>query len=90
MRIYNWLPQWHFHFHDNTVIPMKLNELAVQLGDLATQLDKATGEILAKISDLETALENTELPSEALAAIEALKVKAQALDDVVPDFVPTE
>mgnify|MGYP001766201502 CR=1 FL=1 len=70
---------------NHEVILMKLSELAMQLSALAAQLDKAAGEIVAKIDDLETALADTEIPEEAATAIEELKAKAQALDDIVPD-----
>ena len=69
---------------------MKLNELATQLNGLAAQLDKASGEIVAKIDELETALVDTEIPDEAAVMLEELKIKAQALDDIVPDAVPVE
>lgn len=69
---------------------MKLNELAVTLTAVLDQLTKAKAEILGKISDLEAALVNVELPEDAQVALAALVVKAQALDDVVPDVEPIE
>lgn len=76
--------------NNNEVISMKLNELATQLSGLAVQLDKAAAEIVGKIDELETALADTEIPDEATVMIEELKAKAQALDDIVPDFIPVE
>jgi hypothetical protein len=67
-----------------------LNELATVLTGLATQLDKASAEILGKIAELETALLESEVPDEAAVLIEDLKAKAQALDDIVPDAPPVE
>ena len=52
---------------------------------VGTQLQKASDEIMKKISDLEAALSNANLSPEAEAALSDLKNKAQALDDIVPD-----
>ena len=90
MNVYNWFPQWHFYPPNHEDLLMKLNELAAQLNGLATQLDKATVEILTKIGELETALVDTEIPDEAAVMIEELKARAKALDDIVPDVVPEE
>lgn len=84
MSLLDWIPPI-FSNPTNKVMLMKLNELATQLSGLALQLDKATTEILTKIDDLEDALAATEIPEDALTALEALKVQARALDDVVPD-----
>ena len=60
-------------------------ELADQLTATKAQLDKALGEINAKISDLSAAISNqSNVTPELQAAFDALKVSAQALDDVVP------
>jgi hypothetical protein len=64
---------------------MNINQLAETLIAIKDQLTKAKEEIVNKISDLENALENVELSSEAQAALEALNETAQALDDIVPD-----
>lgn len=69
---------------------MKLNELATALTGLSAQFNKATAEIVAKISDLETALADTDIPDEATVMIEELKAQAKALDDIVPDAPPAE
>lgn len=73
----------------NTVMA-KLSDLVQTLTDVKTELDKAKGEIVAKIDDLVSQLQNVELSPEATAALDALKGSAQALDDIVPDAVPTE
>lgn len=74
---------------------MKLSDLNDTLATLVAQFDKAHDEIIAKqdelnakISDLETALANVEVPADASAAIDALKTAAQSLDDIVPDPTP--
>jgi hypothetical protein len=64
---------------------MKLDEVAGVMQGISDQLAKAKTEILGKIADLEAALTNVELPADATTAIDALKVGAQALDDIVPD-----
>jgi hypothetical protein len=64
---------------------MRLNELTIALNALSAQLTKATGEILAKIEALEAALADAEIPDAAIALLDELKDKAQALDDIVPD-----
>lgn len=69
-------------------ILMKLSELSSAVADVSAQLTKVRGEILDKITALENALINVELPEEAVAAINALRTDAQALDDIVPDVVP--
>jgi hypothetical protein len=71
-------------------ILMKVSELAVAVSELSAQLAKAQGEILGKIADLEEALAtmDVELPEDAAAALEGLRVSAQALDDIVPDVAP--
>ena len=64
---------------------MKVSELAVAFSELSAQLAKAQSEILGKIDALEAALVDVELPSEAVEALEGLRVGAQVLDDIVPD-----
>ena len=46
--------------------------------------------LLAKIAELEEALANqdVDLTPEAMAALDAVKTEAQALDDIVPDAEP--
>jgi chromosome segregation ATPase len=62
-----------------------LNELEAQLAALNTQLEKATTEIKTEIGNLETQLGNVEIPAGAQAALDSLKAKVQALDDLNPD-----
>jgi hypothetical protein len=64
-------------------------ELAQQLTDLGTQLDKTHGEIVQKVADLEAAIlaAGTVTP-EVEAALEALRTKVQVLDDLNPDSSP--
>lgn len=69
-------------------IIMKLNEVAGVLTGIKDQVVKSKGEILKRISDLEAALANTELPQEATDAIAALKTEVQAVDDINPDAQP--
>lgn len=69
-------------------ILMKLSELSAAVSEVSAQLTKVRGEILDKIAALEDALIDVELPEEAIAAINALRTDAQALDDIVPDIVP--
>lgn len=64
---------------------MKVTELATLLVGLSAQLQKAQGEIIAKIEALEKTLDAVELPDEALDALENLRSQAQVLDDIVPD-----
>jgi len=63
----------------------KLNELAEQLNQITTQLEKARVEVVERVNALVAALEDVGLPAEAEAALEALKAKAQELDDLNPD-----
>ena len=66
-------------------IIMKVSELTAAVVGLSDQLTKVQGEILGKIAELEAALVDVELPSDAVDALEGLRVGAQALDDIVPD-----
>ena len=63
---------------------MKIGELVTAVNEVGTQLTKAKGEILAKITELEAALADVDVPQAAQEALDALKVQAQELDDVVP------
>jgi hypothetical protein len=64
---------------------MKISEVSALLVSVDAQLGKAKDEIVAKIAELQAALVNVDVPADAQAALDDLKVKAQALDDVVPD-----
>jgi len=66
----------------------KLSDLTKALADIDAKLEKARTEITGKIAELQTALENTDIPAEAQAALDALSTSAQALDDIVPDASP--
>lgn len=71
-------------------ISVNQTELAQALTDLGTQLTKASAEITGKIADLEAAISNAgSTTPEVDAALAALKVSGQALDDIVPDAPTT-
>jgi hypothetical protein len=71
------------------VILMNQVELARQLEELTVQNEKARAEIVARIAELEAALENAGTVSpEVTAALDALKASVQADDDMHAD--PTE
>ena len=74
------------------IIDVKLTDLDEALGLVGDQLAKAKieivakqDELLAKIAELEVLLEDVDVPDEVEAVLESLKVKAQELDDIVPD-----
>lgn len=61
--------------------------LADDLNAIKDQLDKAKGEVLGKIAQLDQALAAAGEPDPGvIAAVDALKAAAQGLDDVVPDL----
>lgn len=65
---------------------MNQSELQQALTDLTAQTEKAKAEVLAKITDLETAITNAGNTSpEVDAALSALKGAVQGVDDIVPD-----
>lgn len=90
----------HIHIHNETnCINSKLDnimatqaELAQQLTDVATQVEKTKTEITTKISDLEAAIVAAGNTSpEVDAALASLKSAVQGVDDIVPDTpAPTE
>jgi len=64
-------------------------ELAVQITELTAQNDKARAEVLAKLADLQAALDAAGAVDPAvLEAFAALKASVQTDDDVVPDAQP--
>lgn len=63
----------------------KLSDLEAQLTAINSQIDKATTEITTEIANLEAQLTNVDLPAGAQAALDSLKAKVQALDDLNPD-----
>jgi len=61
-------------------------ELAQQLTDVATQVEKSKAEITTKIADLEAAIQNAgNTTQEVDNALAALKTAVQGVDDIVPD-----
>ena len=72
-------------------IKMEQSEFALQLTALKDQADKAKAEILAKIADLEAALEAADdVTPEVQAAFDALKGSVQGVDDIVADATPPD
>jgi hypothetical protein len=67
---------------------MKISELATAVSELSAQLAKVQTEILTKIENLEIALTDVELPEEAVASLDNLRMTVQTLDDIVPDVIP--
>lgn len=66
-----------------------MGAVADALAGVKDQLDKAKGEILGKIADLETQLADAgKLDAADQAAIDALKGAAADLDAIVPDPAP--
>lgn len=66
---------------------MNNTELVQALQEVGAKLNKAAGEIVSKITALELALNNQVhgISKEAELELNALKLAAQRLDDVVPD-----
>jgi hypothetical protein len=66
-------------------------ELQVQIEALTVQAEKAKGEIVAKIADLQAAIEAAdEVDPGVVAAVAALTAVVQGVDDIVPDAPPAE
>jgi hypothetical protein len=64
-------------------------ELAVQIAELTAQNDKARAEVLAKIADMQAALDAAaNVDPAVVAAFDALKASVQTDDDIVPDAQP--
>jgi uncharacterized protein YoxC len=66
-------------------------ELAQELVGLKGKLEKIgteTSGLIQKVDDLTQALANQQLTPEVQSALEAVKVAAQAVDDLVPDLGP--
>jgi len=61
---------------------MTFEELAQELEDLGAQLNKALGEILEEIQDLDN------VPQAVIDKLTAAKAVAQQLDDLNPDESP--
>jgi hypothetical protein len=83
----------HIGFDQATTILERLDtvmttqaELALQITELAAQNDKARAEVLAKIADLQAALDAAaNVDPAVLDAFTALKASVQTDDDIVPD-----
>jgi hypothetical protein len=88
-RVYNKLT----HFEELTI--MKFNELIQANQSIKDQLNKAEAEIIAKVTDLQTKIDelvnaasNADLPQEVVDSLTEVQTASQALDDIVPDEVP--
>ncbi len=68
----------------------KVNELAVKLDLINTQMAKSIGEVQVQVAALQDALVNAELPAEAEVALNNLVVAVQAFDDLHQDTVIVE
>lgn len=61
-------------------------ELAQQITDLTAQNERARAEVLAKIADMQAAIDAAGAVDPAvLEAFDALRASVQADDDIVPD-----
>lgn len=64
-------------------------ELALQIAALTEQNERARAEVLAKIADMQAAIDAAaNVDPAVLEAFDALKVSVQADDDIVPDPAP--
>lgn len=86
---------WAVLFVAVRMIGIKLNKIlmnqkeeAAALVALNAQLQKANGEIQAKIQALQDAITNAPVSDEVAAAVADLTKSTQALDDIVPDTTP--
>jgi len=75
---------------------MLLSDLLTINASIVGQLNKVEVEIVKRLGDLQAAIDtltqqlaNLELTEEQAASFEAVRVAAQALDDIVPDAEPT-
>lgn len=66
-------------------LKMDISEVAAAVDAITTQVVKAKDEITTRIAELEAALGNTALPAEAVTALDNLKAAVQAVDDINPD-----
>lgn len=64
---------------------MKLQELAEKLLVIDTRLTEASDEIIAKIDELKSALDNVPIPDDAVELIDTISQKAATLADIVPN-----
>lgn len=63
---------------------MKLSELAVQLTTIDEKLTEASGEIVAKLAELQELLVDAEVPESTVELVNTIADKAAALADIVP------
>lgn len=65
-------------------------QVAADLVSLTSQVDKIKTEVTQKLQELATAITNQgNAAPEVEAALTALKTSVQAVDDLIPDQVPT-
>lgn len=77
--------------HQNQHIMVTQQEVAQQLVALKEQLTKIGAEITAKLAELEEAIENAgEASPEVEAALAALNIAVQGVDNLIPDALPVE
>lgn len=75
---------------------MQISELAASLQELADQGTKVKAEVTEKIDGMQTQIDDLKaqleagavVPAEAVSVLDALKVKLQEIDDIVPDPAP--
>ena len=79
---------WMMLSKQHEEIVMKLSELNGVVAGLGTQLVKVKQEILDRISALEAALADVDVPESAVTALDELVTSVQSLDDIVPDAIP--
>jgi hypothetical protein len=82
--------------HNLKEISMKLSDILAANVSLKDQLTKVDVEIVKRLGDLQTAIDeltqqlaDLELTEEQAASFDAVKVAAQALDDLTPDIEST-
>jgi len=72
--------------HQLRIIMTTQAELAQQIAALTEQNERARAEVLAKIADMQAAIDAAGAVDPAvLAAFDALRASVQADDDIVPD-----
>jgi len=74
------------------LIKMKAEEAIQLLNDANTHLTEIgteTDTLLQKVTDLENAATNADLPQAVADAITAVSAQAKVVDDKVPDVTPT-
>lgn len=60
---------------------MKVNELSAKFDALTSQV----GKIATEVAALKSALENVDLPADAVTALERLETAVKGVDDLNPD-----